>query len=449
MNRVFIKTYGCQMNERDSEAVAFKLKERGYTIVDHEDGADIILLNTCSVRDQAEQKAIGKAGHLAARKRKGQRFILGIMGCMAQNRGEALLDQLPDLDLIVGTQKFHRVPDYVDSLIASSKLPAPLPDTILDIEEEAGSQNQIHEHLDFAEKKATAFVSIMQGCNMNCTFCIVPKTRGKERYRSIEDIGLEVRSLVARGIREVTLLGQIVNAYGRGVFSRKNGKSPFVQLLDYVHEIEGLERIRFTSPHPASFGDDLIDAFISLPKLCTHAHLPMQSGSDRILKAMNRPYSIGRFLEIVKKLRQVCPSMRLSTDVIVGFPGETEEDFNGTKEAFVESGFEMGYIFKYSERTGTPAAQLENKVPKAIKEKRNQELLCLLEAQSFASNRKLVGHSMEILVEGPARKGEGKLMGRTRCYRKVIFDGSPNLIGSLVDVRIKDVSSSTLKAIEI
>ena len=449
MNRVFIKTYGCQMNERDSEAVAFKLKERGYTIVDHEDGADIILLNTCSVRDQAEQKAIGKAGNLAARKRKEPELILGIMGCMAQNRGEALLDRLPDLDLIVGTQKFHRVPDYVDSLIASSKLPSPLPETLLDIEEEDGSQNQIKEHLDFAEKKVTAFVSIMQGCNMNCSFCIVPKTRGKERYRSIEEIGLEVRSLAVRGIREVTLLGQIVNAYGRGMLSRKNGKSPFVQLLEHIHEIEGLERIRFTSPHPTSFGDDLIDSFASLPKLCSYAHLPMQSGSDRILKAMNRPYSIGRFLEIVKKLRQVCPSMRLSTDVIVGFPGETDEDFQRTKEAFAESGFEMGYIFKYSERTGTPAAQLENKVPKEIKEKRNQELLSLLESQSLSSNQKLLGRSMEILVEGPARKGEGKLMGRTRCYRKVIFKGLPDSIGSLVDVRIEDVSSSTLKAIEL
>lgn len=449
MNRVFIKTYGCQMNERDSEAVAFKLKERGYTIVDHEDGADIILLNTCSVRDQAEQKAIGKAGHLAARKRKEPSLILGVMGCMAQNRGEALLDRLPDLDLIVGTQKFHRVPDYLDNLIATTRLTAPLPDTILDVEEEDGSQNQINQHLDIPEKKVTAFVSIMQGCNMNCSFCIVPKTRGKERYRSIEDIELEVRSLVVRGIREVTLLGQIVNAYGRGMLSPKDGKSPFVQLLEHLHEIEGLERIRFTSPHPTSFGDDLIDAFASLPKLCSYAHLPMQSGSDRILKAMNRPYSIGRFLQIVKKLRKVCPSMRLSTDAIVGFPGESDEDFERTKDALVECGFEMGYIFKYSERTGTPAAQLENKVPKEIKEKRNQELLLLLESQSIVSNQKLLGHSMEILVEGPARKGEGKLMGRTRCYRKVLFEGLPTLIGSLVDVRIKDVSSSTLHAIEI
>jgi tRNA-2-methylthio-N6-dimethylallyladenosine synthase len=449
MNRVFIKTYGCQMNERDSEAVAFKLQERGYAIVDHEDKADIVLLNTCSVRDQAEQKAIGKAGHLAKRKRKNPRFILGVMGCMAQNRGDGLIDRLPDLDLIVGTQKFHRVPDYLDGLTGSRLTGLPLPGTITEIEEEEGSQNEISEHFESDANSVTAFVSIMQGCNMNCAFCIVPKTRGKERYRPMHEIVMEVESLAVRGIREVTLLGQIVNAYGRGIIAPKDGKSPFVQLLEKIHEIEGIERIRFISPHPTSFGDDLIDAYARLPKLCTYAHLPMQSGSDKILKSMNRPYSIGRFLEIVKKLRRVSPAMRLSTDAIVGFPGETDEDFNRTKEAFVKSGFEMGYIFKYSERSGTPATQLENKVPKATKEKRNQELLALLESQSFASNQKLQGHSMEILVEGAARKGEGKLMGRTRCYRKVIFEGTGNLIGSLVDVRIKDVSSSILKANKI
>ena len=448
MNRVFIKTYGCQMNERDSEAVAFKLQERGYAIVDHEDKADIVLLNTCSVRDQAEQKAIGKAGHLAKRKRKDPRFIFGIMGCMAQNRGEGLIDRLPDLDLIVGTQKFHRVPDYLDGLTNSNPASTPIPVTITDIEEEEGSQNEISEHFESDANRVTAFVSIMQGCNMNCAFCIVPKTRGKERYRPMHEIVMEVRSLAGRGVREVTLLGQIVNAYGRGMIDHKDGKSAFVQLLEQLHEIDGIERIRFTSPHPTSFGDDLIESFARLPKLCSYAHLPMQSGSDRILRAMRRPYTIKRFMEIVKKLRQVRPSMRLSTDVIVGFPGETEEDFNATKEAFRESDFAMGYIFKYSERSGTPAAQLEDKVPQEIKEQRNQELLALLDTQSIASNRKLLGLPMEVLVEGRARKGEGKLMGRTRCYRKVIFEGSTNLIGSLVDVHIKDVSSSILKAIE-
>ena len=445
MNRVFIKTYGCQMNERDSESVACKLQERGYTVVDHEDKADIVLLNTCSVREQAEQKAIGKAGHLAKKKRNNPRFILGVMGCMAQNLGNDLVDRLPDLDLIVGTQKFHRLPDYLDQLLDSRVNFNKDSPSLLEIGEETGSENEIREH--FAErKKVTAFVSIMQGCNMNCAFCIVPKTRGKERYRSMEDIVSEVTQLGARGVREVTLLGQIVNAYGRGSLPRKDGMTPFVQLLERVHEIETIERIRFTSPHPTSFEDDLIDAFGRLPKLCSYAHLPMQSGSDRILKAMNRPYAIDRFLSIVTKLRTNYPSMRLSTDVIVGFPGETDKDFELTKEAFSQAAFEHAFVFKYSERTGTPAAQFEDKVPQSIKENRNQELLSLTENLSYASNTKLIGSRMEILVEGFSRKGDGKLMGRTKCFRKVVFEGPIEAMGSLVTVRIKEASPFSLTA---
>ena len=445
MNRVFIKTYGCQMNERDSESVACKLQERGYTIVDHEDKADIVLLNTCSVRERAEQKAIGKAGHLAKRKKSDPRFVLGVMGCMAQNLGNDLVDKLPDLDLIVGTQKFHRLPDYLDRLRASQADGKKNAKNLLEIGEETGSENEIREH--FAEQsKVSAFVSIMQGCNMNCAFCIVPKTRGKERYRSMEDIVSEITQLGSRGVREVTLLGQIVNAYGRGSLPRKDGKTPFVQLLERIHEIDSIDRIRFTSPHPTSFGDDLIDAYARLPKLCSYAHLPMQSGSDRILKAMNRPYAIDRFLSIVAKLRAREPSMRLSTDVIVGFPGETEKDFELTKQAFSEAAFEHAFVFKYSERSGTPAAEFEDKVPQEIKELRNQELLSLSERISSASNEKLIGKSMEVLVEGFARKGDGKIMGRTRCFRKIVFEGSRRMIGSLVTVQVKEANPHTLIA---
>ena len=446
MNRVFIKTYGCQMNERDSESVACKLQERGYTIVDQEDKADIVLLNTCSVRDQAEVKAIGKAGHLSKRKRKNPNFIIGVMGCMAQNRGRELAEKLPKLDLIVGTQKFHRIPDFLDGLDSSGEIGSNSL-KLIQIDQEDGSQSAINDHLDSSEKKATSFVSIMQGCNMNCSFCIVPKTRGKERYRKIDEIVLEVNSLAARGVREVTLLGQIVNAYGRGEIARKAGKSPFVQLLDKIHEIAGIDRIRFTSPHPISFGDDLIEAFARLPKLCSYAHLPMQSGSNKILRAMNRPYSIEKFLSIVGKLRQVNSGIRLSTDVIVGFPGETETDFELTKSAFKEASFEMGFIFKYSERSGTQAAQLEDRVPLPVKERRNQELLALLEKQSHSSNQLLVGRTLEILVEGFAKKGEGRLIGRTKCFRKVIFEGSADLIASLVDVNITSTGGSTLKGV--
>jgi len=260
MNRVYIKTYGCQMNERDSAAVAELLRGRGYSIVGSEHEADTVLLNTCSVRDQAEQKAIGKAGYLRKRKKENPNFILGIMGCMAQNRGSDLLDRLPDLDLIVGTQKFHRVPEHLDNLIQSLEGQGPRPATIVDLEDEEDSQNEIRLH-KAGDRQVSAFVSIMQGCNMRCSFCIVPKTRGEERARPMDDIVEEVRGLVGSGTREVTLLGQIVTSYGQREYPRIGGKTPFVQLIETIHGIEGLERIRFTSPHPRGFRDDLVRAY--------------------------------------------------------------------------------------------------------------------------------------------------------------------------------------------
>lgn len=444
MNRVYIKTYGCQMNERDSEQVAVDLRNRGYSIVPHEDEADIVLLNTCSVRDQAEQKAIGKAGHLAVRKRKDPNFVLGILGCMAQNRGSELLDRLPDLDLVAGTQKFHRVPDHLDNLIASMNGQGPRPSSIIDLEEEAGSQNTINAHKP-GERQVSAFVSIMQGCNMKCTFCIVPKTRGPERARPIEDIVAEVEELVANGTREVTLLGQIVSSYGRREIPFADKKSPFVQLLERLNAVEGLERIRFTSPHPRGFKDDLVQAYGELSKLCEYVHLPVQSGSDSILKAMNRPYTSRRYMELINDLRAVQPDIHISTDIIVGFPGESEEDFQLTCDLFKEAAFDMAFIFKYSPRSGTPAAELEDNVPQSVKDDRNQVLLRLLEQQSLRRNNSLVGTVQEILVEGPARKGEGMYMGRTRGFRKVIFPGSERLVGELVPVRIDESSVTTLK----
>ncbi len=443
MNRVHIKTYGCQMNERDSEAVAELLRARGYSIVDNEHEADTVLLNTCSVRDQAEQKAIGKAGYLKRRKRENPNFILGVMGCMAQNRGTGLLEKLPDLDLLVGTQKFHRVPDHLDRLIRTMEGQGPRPSTVVDLEEEPDSQNEIRHHSP-GKRQVTAFVSIMQGCNMRCSFCIVPKTRGEERARPMEDIVAEARELADTGTREVTLLGQIVTSYGQREFPKVGGKTPFVQLLEKVHAIDGIERIRFTSPHPRGFREDLVEAYRDLPKLCEYVHLPLQSGSDRILKRMKRPYTVDRYRRIVDSLREAAPDMHFSTDVIVGFPGETEEDFEETRRLFEELRFDMAFLFKYSPRSGTPAAEMEDQVPREEKERRNQVLLEILGRHSLARNRSLIGSTREILVEGPARKGEGMFTGRTRGFRKVVFPGRERQIGELIPVRIESASVSTL-----
>ncbi|HET9800787.1 MAG TPA: tRNA (N6-isopentenyl adenosine(37)-C2)-methylthiotransferase MiaB, partial [Chthoniobacterales bacterium] len=331
MPKFFIKTYGCQMNERDSEQVAHSLTERGYERAASELDADVVLLNTCSVRDMADQKALGKMGMLGRIAKERPHVVFGFLGCMAQARGESLLRNLPHVDLVVGTQKFHRVADYVENL-RQRKGTREMDDprfSIIDIDEEAGSQSTIYEQ-QLAPKQATAFVSIMQGCNMHCTFCIVPQTRGAERSRTIDEIVDEVRSLVLRGVKEVTLLGQIVNLYGRHEFPKFDNKSPFVQLLDAVHEVEGLERLRFTSPHPIGFREDLIDAYRRLPKLVDHLHLPVQSGSNRILKAMHRTYTAEKYLDLVRRARDARPGIAITTDIIVGFPGETEEDFRQT-----------------------------------------------------------------------------------------------------------------------
>jgi len=442
VNRVHIKTYGCQMNERDSEAVAAMLRARGYRIVGSEDECDIMLLNTCSVRDAAEQKAIGKAGYLSARKKKQPDFVLGILGCMAQNRGAALLDQLPDVDLIVGTQKFHQVPDYLDNLRAARAAGVPVGETIVDIAEEAGSQNTIREHV-LEERQVSAFVSIQQGCNMDCHFCIVPKTRGDERSRPMDDIVRECEQLAAKGVKEITLLGQIVTSYGRRDYVHTHGISPFVQLIERVHAIAGIERIRFTSPHPRGFKDDLVAAYGRLPKLCPYVHLPLQSGSNRILKAMNRPYSRERYKEIVDALRAVTPGMYFSTDVIVGFPGETEEDFQQTRELFEACNYDMAFIFKYSIRSGTVAADLGDQIPEDVKEARNQTLLTILRANSERRNAALLGAVEEVLVDGPDKTG-AHFTGRTRGNRVCVFDADPRLVGSLVPLKIERASVSTL-----
>jgi tRNA-2-methylthio-N6-dimethylallyladenosine synthase len=472
MPKFFIKTYGCQMNERDSEQVAHSLVARGYERVGHEAEADVVLLNTCSVRDMADQKALGKMGMLGRIAKERPHVVFGFLGCMAQARGESLLKNLPHVDLVVGTQKFHRVADYVDQLVAK-KMARPGPSrtstlapyhsshramddlrfAIVDVEEEPGSQETIREQ-QLAPRQATAFVSIMQGCDMHCTFCIVPQTRGAERSRSIGEIVREVRDLVARGVKEVTLLGQIVNLYGRHEFPKRDNKSPFVQLLEAMHEIDGLERLRFTSPHPIGFRGDLIDAISRLPKLAEHVHLPLQSGSNKILKAMHRAYTTEKYVDLVHRIQQARDGIAITTDIIVGFPGETEGDYKQTRDLVEEIQFDNAFIFRYSPRRNTPAADMPEQIDERVKEKRNQDLLRVVNESARRAGEQLVGRTVEVLCEGRSKTNPARLMGRTRANKIVVFPPSPRLrgagedsdelMGELVHVQIEQANGFSL-----
>jgi tRNA-2-methylthio-N6-dimethylallyladenosine synthase len=408
------------------------------------------------VRDTADQKALGKMGMLGRLAKERPHVVFGFLGCMAQARGGELLKRLPHVDLVVGTQKFHRVADYVEELVAKKKIrtsenaqrPTPnaqcrtqnrmddLRFSIVDVAEEAGSQSTIHDQ-KLMPRQATAFVSIMQGCNMHCTFCIVPQTRGSERSRSIDEIVSEVRDLVSRGVKEVTLLGQIVNLYGRHEFSKIDNKSPFVQLLEAVHEVEGLKRLRFTSPHPIGFRDDLIDAISRLPKLAEHVHLPLQSGSNKILKTMHRAYTAEKYVDLVRRIRMARDGIAITTDIIVGFPGETEDDYKQTRDLVEEIEFDNAFVFRYSPRRDTPAAGMRDQIDERTREERNQDLLRLVNASTRRAGERLVGQYVEVLCEGPSKTNSARLMGRTRTNKIVVFEGDNELIGELVDVQIE------------
>jgi tRNA-2-methylthio-N6-dimethylallyladenosine synthase len=463
MPKFFIKTYGCQMNERDSEQVAHSLVARGYERVRHESEADVVLLNTCSVRDMADQKALGKMGMLGRLAKERPHVVLGFLGCMAQARGASLLKDLPHVDLVVGTQKFHRVAEYVDDLVMrKSAHPAvalyqnramdDLRFSIVDIEEEPGSQSTIRDQ-QLTDRQATAFVSIMQGCNMHCTFCIVPWTRGAERSRSVGEIVAEVRDLVSRGVKEVTLLGQIVNLYGRHEFPKVDNKSPFVQLLESVHEVDGLERLRFTSPHPIGFRDDLIDAISRLPKLAEHVHLPLQSGSNKILKAMHRAYTAEKYIDLVERIRRARDGVAITTDIIVGFPGETDDDYRQTRDLAKQIQFDNAFVFRYSPRRNTPAAKIPDQIDEPVKEQRNQDLLEVINKSNRRILERLVGSQVEVLCEGLSKTNRARLMGRTRTNKIVVFPPPPKgrpaceseeLVGEFVDVRIERANGFSL-----
>ena len=463
MPKFFIKTYGCQMNERDSEQVAHSLLARGYERVSKESEADVVLLNTCSVRDMADQKALGKMGMLGRLAKERPHVVFGFLGCMAQARGTELLKGLPHVDLVVGTQKFHRVADYVEELVArktsliSENAERPtlnaqrpmerrmddLRFSIVDVAEEIDSQSTIRDH-PVAPRQATAFVSIMQGCNMHCTFCIVPQTRGAERSRSIDDIVSEVRDLVSRGVKEITLLGQIVNLYGRHEFPKIDNTSPFVRLLEAVHDVEGLQRLRFASPHPIGFRDDLIDAISRLPKLAEHVHLPLQSGSNRILRAMHRAYTAEKYLDLVRRIRRARQGIAITTDIIVGFPDETEDDYKQTRDLVEEIEFDNAFVFRYSPRRDTPAANIPDQIDEGIKEKRNHDLLRIVNESTRRAGERLVGQCVEVLCEGPSKTNPARLMGRTGSNKIVVFEGGNELVGELLDVEIEQANGFSL-----
>jgi tRNA-2-methylthio-N6-dimethylallyladenosine synthase len=426
MNKKFyLETFGCQMNVVDSERIVDLLRQIGYGEVADAAEADLILLNTCSVRDKAERKVYGHLGRFKPLKDENPALILGVGGCVAQQEGERLLRQLPYLDLVFGTHNVHKLPEMVRSV----------------------EENRVRCHeTEFLDRETrlqlfpvrtegdsvTRFVTVMQGCDNFCSYCVVPHVRGREVSRPSVEILDEIRRLADSGVREVTLIGQNVNSYG----GKEAGELSFAGLLARVHEIEGIERIRFTTSHPKDLSDELIDCFGSLDKLCTHIHLPVQSGSSRILQLMNRGYDREGYLDKVRRLKTVCPDIRLTSDIIVGFPGETGKDFEETLSLAAEVRYADIFSFFYSPRPGTAAAALPDALGAKEKQERFDRLLALQEKNSREIWEGDCGKILPVLVEGESRQGDGQLFGRTTWNRIVNFEGDKSLVGQIVPVRI-------------
>ncbi|MDD5334847.1 MAG: tRNA (N6-isopentenyl adenosine(37)-C2)-methylthiotransferase MiaB [Rhodoferax sp.] len=432
--KVFIKTFGCQMNEYDSGKMADVLNAaQGYEPTDDVEQADLILFNTCSVREKAQEKVFSDLGRIRHLKKKG--VLIGVGGCVASQEGAAIIERAPYVDVVFGPQTLHR-----------------LPQMLLERERQNRSQVDISfpeiekfDHLPPARVEgATAFVSIMEGCSKYCSYCVVPYTRGEEVSRPFDDVLVEVAGLADQGVKEVTLLGQNVNAY-RTPMGDGAEMADFATLLDYVADIPGIERIRYLTSHPNEFTPALIAAYEKIPKLVSHLHLPVQHGSDRILMAMKRGYTAMEFKSTVRKLRAIRPDMALSSDFIVGFPGETEDDFNRMMKLIDEVGFDNSFSFIFSPRPGTPAANLADDTPHAVKLRRLQHLQGVINDSIKRISESRLGTVQRILVEGHSRRDAAELMGRTECNRVVNFIGQPALIGQLVDVKITETRSYTLR----
>ena len=440
--KIHIKTYGCQMIERDSEALAGMLTEAGHTMVDAEESADVLLFNTCSVREQAERKAKGKIGYMKKLKAKNPELVIGALGCMAQRLGDELLNELPHLDFVLGTGQLHTLVPLLESIRADRR-------QVASITESAAVLTGMGSHYrpEGGGAGFKAQIAITRGCNRFCSYCIVPYVRGREISREPGDVIAEARALVADGAKEIMLLGQNVAAYGWGgnVNPPPPGISPFAELLEELDRIPELLRIRFTSPYPSYFNDRLIGAIASSRAVCRNIHLPLQSGSDRILKAMNRQYTAESYREVVKAIRSAMPDVTFSTDVIVGFPGETDDDFRRTRELMNEVGYDNSFIFKYSPRPGAKSAEEEDSVPQEVKEERNAVLLDDLKSRVAAALRTQVGSVQEVLVEGISPRNPERWSGRTGTNRVVHFLPVPGVEpGTLHRVRITRAGSVSL-----
>ena len=426
--KVFIKTFGCQMNEYDSDKMADVLgAAQGYEPTQDIEQADLILFNTCSVREKAQEKVFSDLGRVKHLKEKG--VLIGVGGCVASQEGDEIIKRAPYVDVVFGPQTLHRLPELLEARAAKARPQVDI--SFPEIEK--------FDHLPPAKVEgASAFVSIMEGCSKYCSYCVVPYTRGEEFSRPFEEVLVEVAGLADQGVKEVTLLGQNVNAY-RGKMGDSYEIADFALLLEYVAEIPGIERIRYTTSHPNEFTPRLIEAYAKIPKLVSHLHLPVQHGSDRILMAMKRGYTAMEYKSTIRKLRAIRPDLSMSSDFIVGFPGETEEDFQKLMKLIEDVGYDNSFSFIFSPRPGTPAANLPDDTPHEVKLQRLQALQALLEENVQKISQSRVGTVQRILVEGPSRRNPAELMGRTECNRIVNFDGGPNgarLIGQMLDVKI-------------
>jgi len=434
--KLFIRTFGCQMNEYDSDKMVDVLREdQGLEITQTVEDADVIIFNTCSVREKAQEKVFSDLGRVQHLKKLKPDLVIGVGGCVASQEGEAIVKRAPYVDVVFGPQTLHRLPALIRQRRAQGRSQVDI--SFPEIEK--------FDNLPPARVDGpTAFVSIMEGCSKYCSFCVVPYTRGVEVSRPFDDVLLDIADLADQGVKEVTLLGQNVNAY-LGRMGDTDDIADFAMLLDYVHEIPGIERIRYTTSHPKEMTARLIEAHGRLPKLVPFLHLPVQAGSDRVLAAMKRGYTTLEFKSMVRKLRAARPGLTLSSDFIVGFPGETEEDFEKTMRLIEDVGFDTAFSFVYSRRPGTPAADLHDDTPQTLKLQRLQRLQSVINAQAAAISETMVGTVQPVLVEGHARRDASELTGKTANNRSVNFEGPPRLIGHMVDVLITQANTNTLR----